>query len=238
MGAQQHDDRLMGRVVQVHRAVDLGQPQLDTVPVEQRRQGAELVTGERPFVLADDHRVERPVGVGHGGQQCGGLWPVLPCPTARASDVEELRHDGAVAVDQVASGFALPSMRGLPILEVARRDPAVQREPQPTRGSAGAGTRSRGFARLAMRPSCQRIGLGLRGLSDRGGRCGRARSGRHGVDRGCSPRTLASDVHRRRSTEHRPGLAVPAARRDVAATWWMSGLQTDDILVVGPGICG
>lgn len=50
---------LMGRAANVDAATRFGQPELNTVPLQQDRDLRELITGrECPLILANHHRVE------------------------------------------------------------------------------------------------------------------------------------------------------------------------------------
>ncbi|MDT5024064.1 MAG: hypothetical protein QOE61_490, partial [Micromonosporaceae bacterium] len=68
----------MGRVLVVDGAVRFGQPQLHTVPLEQRRQVEQLLAVERPLVLPDHDRVEPALRVGDRRQQRGRLGSLGP----------------------------------------------------------------------------------------------------------------------------------------------------------------
>ena len=71
--AEHGHDQVVGLVVRVDRAADLGHPQRHAVVGEQREGVAELVAVERPLRLPDDDRVEAAAGVGQCGEQRG--WP-------------------------------------------------------------------------------------------------------------------------------------------------------------------
>jgi hypothetical protein len=78
LDSQQHHQRHMGRVVDVDRAVEFGQPQLHAVTFEDRRHLQELLAVEGAFVLADHDRVELAVRVSDRCQEGGGVGSVGP----------------------------------------------------------------------------------------------------------------------------------------------------------------
>jgi hypothetical protein len=65
-------------VVEVHRAVRFGQPQLDALPPERVQHGAKLVSVERSLVLSDDDGIERTVWLLRGCHQLGRGGPFPP----------------------------------------------------------------------------------------------------------------------------------------------------------------
>lgn len=69
LGTQQHQQLQVRRVVQVDRAVELGQPQLNSMRSQQPREMDGLTAEERPLVLPHHDRVEPTVRVGDRGQQ-------------------------------------------------------------------------------------------------------------------------------------------------------------------------
>ncbi|MEV4272884.1 hypothetical protein AB0N38_28795 [Micromonospora aurantiaca] len=128
MHAEQGQQRQVKVVAGVDRAVELGQPQLDAVEFEQRREVAELVAVEGSFELSYYHRVESAVGVGEGCQQSRGLRAARPGQLPGMAYVEEFGHDDASAVDHVFGEVALPARRRQLVLEFPGRHPAVERE--------------------------------------------------------------------------------------------------------------
>jgi len=78
LDTEQHHQRHMGRVVDVDRAVEFGQPQLHAVPFEDRRYLQELFAVEGAFVLAHHDRVEPAARVSDRCQKGGGLGSVGP----------------------------------------------------------------------------------------------------------------------------------------------------------------
>src|SRR5205085_12345580 len=75
--AEYAHDQVVGLVVGVDRAADLGYPQWDAVVGEQWVGVAELVAVEGPLRLPHDDRLKAPVGVGEGGEQLAGLGAAL-----------------------------------------------------------------------------------------------------------------------------------------------------------------
>jgi hypothetical protein len=90
--AQSHQ-RLVGGVVLVEGAMDLGQSQLHPVPFEQRNQQQELVAVKGALILADHDRVEPTAWIYKRGEQRSSLRPLRPGELAGAADLEELGHD-------------------------------------------------------------------------------------------------------------------------------------------------
>jgi hypothetical protein len=102
------EHRLVGGVGQVDPPIQFGEPDADAVGVELSDDAVCLAGGEGAFELADHHRVERPIGVGGGAQQRGGLWAMVPKRCAGVADVEVLDQDSATAVDHAGRVVALP----------------------------------------------------------------------------------------------------------------------------------
>jgi len=71
------------RIVQIHRPVDLRQPDLNTVPLQQRRQVIELSPAESALVLPHHDRVEPAIRVLDRRQQPRRLRPVAPATPSR-----------------------------------------------------------------------------------------------------------------------------------------------------------
>jgi hypothetical protein len=107
--AEHAHDQVVGLVVGVDRAADLGHPQRHAVVGKQRVGVAELVAVERPLRLPHHHRVKSTVGVGQRGKQTAGLGPALRRDRPRLVDVEELRDDDATGrLDQRLAAGVLP----------------------------------------------------------------------------------------------------------------------------------
>jgi hypothetical protein len=153
LGAQHHDQRLMGRVVVIDRPVRLGQPQLHSMLFEHRRQVLQLIGGERPLVLADHNRVEPAIRVVERGQQRSGLRTLPPTAAARAADIEVFGDDRTVSGDEFSGAVPLPVPGRHPVLVLDGRHPTVERKPQ-TRLPMGRRLR---IARLGVEPTGQRI---------------------------------------------------------------------------------
>jgi hypothetical protein len=117
--------------VPVHRAADLGHPQLDPVMLQQRRHRRVLAAVERPLVLPDHDRVPAAVRVRQLRDQSGGLRSPGPRQGPGFPAVEELGRNRAVPGRQNTGLLPLPRPRRHRVLLVLGRHPPVKREPQP-----------------------------------------------------------------------------------------------------------
>src|SRR5262249_62097857 len=127
-----------------------------------RQELGELVAEERPFILADHHRIESTIGIGKSAQQGRSLRPVVPSKASRIPTIKELRDDNTLTGDQFVPSGALPGTRRLKILEILRRNPTVKREPYSSdRRRSACSLRSPQTTLLGIDPTEQQAAIAL-----------------------------------------------------------------------------
>jgi hypothetical protein len=99
--AENQNQGLMQRITRIERAVELGQPQRDPVPVQDRQDLLQLTAAERPVSAADDDRIEVTARIGDGLQQGKGSRPVTASPA-----IDDLR----VGLAAVLPTYMIPTL--------------------------------------------------------------------------------------------------------------------------------